>query len=114
MKPRNHGWLLALLALPGLLAACGRQEAAQPAPDTDAEDAAASVAPAILPPNESADPAEPPSYEVSIASAAADHNKALERCAQQPEAVRTQCEQEANASFADVRSSLESLRGNQP
>ena len=61
-----------------------------------------------------ADPAQPPSYEVSIASAAADHNKALERCRKQPEVVRSQCEQEANASFSDVQSSLEPLRGNQP
>ena len=58
-------------------------------------------------------PSEPPSYEVSIASAAADHNKALERCTRQPEAVRTQCEQEANAAFADAEQNLEPLRGNQ-
>lgn len=107
--------LLTMITLVGLLAACGREETVQARPDaTDAEDAAASVAPPITPPGEAADPAEPPSYEVSIASAAADHNKALERCGKQPAAVRTQCEQEANVAFADVQASLEPLRGNQP
>jgi len=70
------------------------------------------VAPAIVPPDETADPKEPPSYEVSIASVAAQRNKALERCATQPEAVRTQCEQEANAAFAESESKLQDLRGN--
>ena len=106
--------LLAIVALAGLLAGCAREEASEARPDTDAEDAAASVAPPILPPGEAADPAEPPSYEVSVASAAADHNNALERCGKQPEAVRAQCEQEANASFAEVQANLEPLRGNQP
>ena len=59
-----------------------------------------------------ANPTEPPSYEVSIASAAAQRNKALERCATQPEAVRTQCEQEANAAFSESESKLQDLRGN--
>jgi hypothetical protein len=70
------------------------------------------VAPPIIPPNEVADPAEPPSYEVGIATAAASRNKALDRCATQPEAVRTQCEQEANAAFAQTESDLQDLRGN--
>ena len=70
------------------------------------------IAPAIIPPDEVANPTEPPSYEVSIASAAAERNKALERCATQPEAVRTQCEQEANAAFSESESKLQDLRGN--
>jgi hypothetical protein len=70
------------------------------------------VAPAIVPPDEAADPKEPPSYEVSIASVAAERNKALERCATQPEAVRTQCEQEANAAFSESEAKLQDLRGN--
>ena len=109
----DHRRLLSLITLTCLLAACGREESAQARPETGIEEAAA-VAPAIIAPAESADPAQPPSYEVAIASAAADHNKALERCRKQPEAVRSQCEQEANASFSDVEASLESLRGNQP
>ena len=70
------------------------------------------VAPAIIPPDEVANPAEPPSYEVGIATAAATRNKALERCATQPEAVRTQCEQEANAAFVQNETDLQDLRGN--
>jgi len=107
MNARN-GCLLALIAL---LSACAREERAEPV--LDARDVAAKIAPPITAPDESADPAQPPSYEVSIAAAAAVHNKALERCARQPEAVRTQCEQEANAAFAEAESSLETLRGNQ-
>lgn len=106
--------LLSLVALIGLLAACGREETARVRLDVDAEDAASAIAPAIIPPGEAADPAQPPSYEVAIASAAADHNKSLERCRKQPEAVRSQCEQEANVSFSEVQASLETLRGNQP
>jgi len=106
MNARN-GCLLALLTL---LTACAREDRVGAA--LDEGDSGAAIAPAIIPPDEAADPAQPPSYEVSIASAAADHNKALERCARQPEAVRTQCKQEANASFAETGTSLEPLRGN--
>ena len=101
-----------LILIPALLAlgACARSA------DPDAADAASSnlppIAPAIIPPDEVANPTEPPSYEVSIASVAAERNKALERCATQPEAVRTQCEQEANAAFSESESKLQDLRGN--
>jgi hypothetical protein len=103
---RNGFLALALLAL----AACGdtpAPPAASVAPPTDT-----SVAPAIIAPDVAADPTEPPSYEVGIASAAANRNRALDLCAKQPEAVRTQCEQEANAAFADANKNLENLRGN--
>jgi hypothetical protein len=106
MMNRNGLLLPALLAL----AACGSPPAppaASAAAPTDTD-----IAPPIVAPDEIADPAEPPSYEVGIASAAADRNRALGRCAEQPEAVRTQCEQEANAAFADVEKNLENLRGN--
>jgi hypothetical protein len=106
-----HGTLLAALAL---LAACGAPPAEPPAAKMpDIADAASPIAPAILAPEETSAPAEPPSYEVAIASAAADHNKALDRCKLQPEAVRVQCEQEANAAFSETRDSLQDLRGNQ-
>ena len=95
----------ALLAL----SACGKT--AQGPVDAAAASTPA-IPPAIVPPDEVANPAEPPSYEVSIASAAAAHNKALERCAIQPASVRTQCEQEANAAFAKDESDLQDLRGN--
>jgi hypothetical protein len=117
----NHRIAL-VLALLAALSACGRkadnsaaQEASPPPAAGLAPEAndANPVVPAIIPPDEVADPTEPPSYEVAIASAAANRNNALARCAQQPEAVRTQCEQEANAAFADSQAKLQDLRGNQ-
>jgi uncharacterized lipoprotein len=107
MNARN-GCLLALLTL---LTACAREDGADRG-SSDAEASAAAVAPAIVAPSETADPAQPPSYEVAIASAAAGHNKSIDRCERQPEAVRTQCEQEANAAFAETETSLDPLRGN--
>ena len=98
----------ALLAL----AACGRATDVAPEPLPDDADSAA-LAPAITPPADISDPVQPPSYEVAVASAAADRNKALERCAAQPDAVRAQCEQEANAAFAKADADLQHLRGNQ-
>ena len=103
---RNGLLPLALLAL----TACDNSPAQSAASVTSPTDTA--VAPAIIAPDEASDPTEPPSYEVGIASAAANRNRALERCAGQPEAVRTQCEQEANAAFADSEKNLENLRGN--
>ena len=96
-----------------LLGACGGKS-----PEIAAEASAAAarppIPPAIVPPHEVADPTQPPSYEVAIAGAAAEHNTAKERCAKQPEAVRAQCEQEANAAFSDTQGDLDRLRGNQP
>ena len=108
----NRSILIAMLANLLLLGACGRSPDNAAALATPAKDSGA-IAPAIIPPSEVADPTAPPSYEVGIASAAADRNNALERCASQPEAVRAQCEQEANAAFAEVESGLQDLRGNQ-
>lgn len=112
---------LALLAVLSALTACGQKTevsstgsaatVAEATPMADQSESA--VAPAIIPPDEVANPTEPPSYEVAIASAAATRNQALNRCAKQPEAVRTQCEQEANTAYADAERDLQSLRGNQ-
>ena len=107
---RQHLVSLAAL-LP--LAACGGAPPEPAAAKTEIAEAASPLAPAIVAPEESGAPTEPPSYEVGIASAAADHNKSLERCTTQPEAVRTQCEQEANAAFAESQEQLQDLRGNQ-
>jgi len=96
-----------------LLAACGKAPAEPPSAKADLIDAASSLPPAIIAPEESTVPAGPPSYEVSIATAAADHNKAVSRCNSQPEAVRTQCQQEANAAFVEAQEQLQDLRGNQ-
>ena len=105
----REGLSLATLCL---LAACGDAPADQAAEKAGLDDSSSPLAPAILAPEESGAPVEPPSYEVGIASAAADHNKALDRCKSQPEVVRTQCEQEANAAFADAQNQLQDLRGN--
>ena len=112
----KFGVLLAVSALAGL-AACGRHEgldvsATGPGAPGEARPAAQAVTPAIIPPDEVADPQEPPSYEVAIASAAANRNTALARCATQPSAVRTECEQEANAAFSEAETKLQDLRGN--
>ncbi len=117
MKPLP---LVFVIALAAAAAACGQKPSVEstgtaavvPTVATNTPDQ--SIAPAIIPPAEVADPTEPPSYEVAIASAAATRNKALERCSNQPDAVRTQCEQEANAAFADAEASLQNLRGNTP
>jgi hypothetical protein len=103
---------IAILANLLLLAACGRAPDDTAALEAAGKDSGA-IAPAIIAPGEVADPAAPPSYEVAIASAAADRNQALERCAAQPERMRTQCEQEANAAFAEIEAGLQDLRGNQ-
>jgi hypothetical protein len=108
MDARN---MIPIAAL-SLLAACGRAPAQQAAANVDAADAGP-LAPAIVAPEESETPTGPPSYEVAIATAAADHNKALVRCDSQPEVVRTQCEQEANAAFSEAQGQLQDLRGNQ-
>jgi hypothetical protein len=100
------------LALLALAAACSRPAEENPTLDA-AQTGSADVAPPISPPTEGADPSLPPSYEVAIAAAAANRNRAIARCAGQPESVRAQCEQEANSAFAESRASLEDLRGNQ-
>jgi hypothetical protein len=102
------------------LAACDRAPVAAapalppaaPAAPADPQDPTGGLAPPLVIPGENLDAPQPPSYEVSIASAAAEHNKALERCMKQPDAVRTQCQQEANSAFAEAQQSLETLRGN--
>jgi hypothetical protein len=102
----------ALISTLLLLGACDRAPDNAAAVTASLKDSEA-IAPALIEPGENADPVAPPSYEVGIASAAADHNNALERCATQPEAVRAQCQQEANAEFAEAGAGLQDLRGNQ-
>ena len=104
-----------------LCAACGgntpepaREATAVAPPPAKASPGARAIAPAIVQPEDIGDPAQPPSYEVAVASAAANHNNAKKRCAVQPESVRAQCEQEANAAFSEAREDLDRLRGNTP
>ncbi|MGH8204676.1 MAG: hypothetical protein ACREST_08710 [Steroidobacteraceae bacterium] len=110
MNPNAKGisTLTVLLAL----GACGRSADVAPEPQPREKDPI-ELAPAINAPTEITGPVQPPSYEVAAASAAADRNKALERCVTQPDAVRVQCEQEANAAFAKANADLQHLRGNQ-
>jgi hypothetical protein len=103
------------LAILCLCAACGGKtpETATPASPKASRDAP-DIAPAIVAPEDIGDPTEPPSYEVAIAGTAAERNNAKKRCAAQPESVRAQCEQEANAAFSEAREDLDDLRGNTP
>jgi len=100
-------------SLAAMLTACGPN--AQPPADTRDPARRATmprIAPAIIPPEEFAGPAEPPSYEVAIATAAAARHKALGMCESLPAAMRTQCERQANAAFEQSRTRLQALRGN--
>jgi hypothetical protein len=100
----HAGGLAALL----LLCACAR------APDTGvAATGDDLLAPAIIPPAEVADPSERPSYEVAIATAAADRNREKERCVDMPKLERETCEAAADATFAAADADLDDLRGNQ-
>jgi hypothetical protein len=96
------------LAMILLLCACEKA----PEADVSAKDAK-SLPPAIIPPAETADSAAPPSYEVGIASAAADRNGAKAKCAEKSERLRAICEAEADAAFTSAQSGLEDLRSNQ-
>jgi hypothetical protein len=106
----KHACTLATLLL---LVACGGESDQTRVAEKTVADVPDIAAP-IVPPNEDSDPAAPPSYEVAIAGAAAERNNAKERCATQPDSVRVQCEQEANASFSEHQSELDRLRGNTP
>ncbi len=89
----------------------GAQQTAQPRQAV--EDPRPPLPPAIVPPQEGADPAEPPSYEVAIATAAADRKHAKEKCAEKSASERKACEADADAAYQAAESTLEVLRGNQ-
>ncbi len=98
------GTLAALL----LLTACNK------APESAVvERTTQALPPAIIAPADVEESAGPPSYEVGIATAAADHNRAKEKCAEKSERLRALCEAEADAAFADAEAKLDDLRGNQ-
>jgi hypothetical protein len=98
----------ALLALV-FLGACDRV----PAGERQASEETESLPPPIVPPAETSDAEEAPSYEVAIATAAAERNRAKKKCAELQEVERTTCESEADSAFSTASSDLESLRGNQ-
>ena len=96
------------LALLMLLCACERAPAVAVSTKDDR-----SLPPAIIPGVEDADPAARPSYEVGIATAAADRNNAKEKCAAMPDVERVTCEAAADAAFLTAEADLDDLRGNQ-
>jgi ABC-type uncharacterized transport system auxiliary subunit len=53
------------------------------------------------------------SYEVAIAIAAADRNRAFEQCAARPAAERPRCRTQVQAEWDAARAALEDLRGDQ-
>lgn len=74
----------------------------------------ATLPPPIAPPTEDANPNEPPSYEVGIATAAAERNRAKKKCAALPEGeLRASCDMDADVAFEAATRDLETLRGNQ-
>jgi hypothetical protein len=107
--------LLVLAAALATVSACDRSPPRQRAPAEPPEQgqAAQQLPPAIISPVDSADPAEPPSYEVAIASAAADREQAKRRCAEKSERLRAMCEADADAAYESAEGALQDLRGNQ-
>ena len=98
----------ALLAC-AALAACGERR--QPAPELDPA--------AVTPPTDpaaalSAPAPATPSYEVSIATAAAERNHAVADCGTRPQAERQPCVDAALERFRATRAELENSRAEQP
>lgn len=56
-------------------------------------------------------PTGPPSYEVAIASAAADENQAMEACDERPKAERNSCRQRARAEWEKAAAEARNIRG---
>lgn len=105
---QNARFLLAVGLGTVLLCAC-----AETTDTVDTVTTGDTLAPPLVPPSEGADPAEPPSYEVGIATAAAERNHVKEKCADLPKLERETCEASADATFATAQSGLTDLRGNQ-
>lgn len=96
--------------LAGLLLLCACAQTPDAAMESKDD---ASLPPPIISSQEVADPAVPPSYEVGIATAAADRNRARENCAEKSERLKAMCEAEVDAQFASAEDELQDLRGNQ-
>ena len=62
---------------------------------------------------ESTETSLPPSYEVAIASAAADQTRGLEACQEKPAAEQKICKDEVNKTWAEASKAAEGARGNQ-
>ncbi|MEP7311307.1 MAG: hypothetical protein ABI859_01885 [Pseudomonadota bacterium] len=62
---------------------------------------------------DTAEAPQKPSYEVAIATAAADQTQGIEACKQKPVADQKACKQEVDKTWADAAKAAESSRGNQ-
>jgi len=99
-----------------LLAACGSAERDREA-DRSADAAANAAAPFAAPTAApgAAGPGEPgpdaPSYEVSIAIAAANRNRELDQCETRPTSERRTCRAEIEAKWEVTKAALEPTRG---
>jgi hypothetical protein len=96
-RPAGRSVRIAIAA--ALLALSGCGESAPPAP------ALAEPAAAI---------AETMSYEVAIAIAAADRNRAIRDCGARPELERRTCITVAHANWEIAKAAVDDLRGDQP
>ena len=114
MRPHQ---VVCSLCLSVLLMSCDKPEPLlQAGASTPVEQAASNRQLAESFGNEFADPAEgsiPPSYEVAIASAAADQTRGLEACQEKPAAEQKTCKDEVNKIWAEASKAAESARGNQ-
>ena len=90
-----------------LLAACGGADS-EPPPAPAAPESAA-----IPDPNPPATAAEP-SYEVAIAIAAANRNRAQETCDARPPRERDACRADVDEQWEIAKSALEEARGLEP
>jgi hypothetical protein len=111
MNSRSSLWIIACASM-ALCAGCGREsgsiaEAAPPAQLPAGDPSAVPAQPVSAP----AVPAFTPSYEVAIATAAADHTNGLEQCAALPDEEREACRDTVNAAYEAAREAAQSGRG---
>lgn len=95
--PSDARWMAALALAAAMLCGCAES------PADEAIEQAAQPAPEPAP--------ETMSYEVAIAIAAANRNRAFEQCAARPAAERRRCRSEIESEWDAARAELEDLRG---
>jgi len=102
---------LALMAAVLILAACDETPRSTEAGSLPLPAAAVSTAST---PVSTDDAFDTTSYEVGIAVAAANRNRALEQCGARPAAERKNCRTEVQSRWEVAKAALEDLRGDQP
>lgn len=98
------------------LAGCERSPAVPQATDRATVPPSADEAPVYTAPAKPVDPDEAwtgASYEVGIASAAANRKQALKACETRPAAEREDCVAQAEADWETAKSTVDDLRGEQ-